>query len=115
MGTINISSNFKPEGYIFGNNPILFDRIYCGVSGNTAVMLGEEKWNSATNYYLLADIVCDSFNELITVLTSIKRIKVTEFFWKPDKSRNDILTRHHIQAFRERKPQLFFSPYHQTA
>ena len=111
MGTIsvNISSNYTKQGYIFGSNIIIFDRIYCGVAENTAVVLGEERFHGVTNYYLLADVVCKTFNDLIRVLSAMKRIKVNEFFWNPDKERNEILTRHHIQAFRSRKPQLFFS------
>ena len=107
---INISSNFNSKGnYVFEDTIISFDRIYCGISGNTAVILGEEVWRDITQYYLLADIQCKTFNELINTLSSIKRIKVKEFFWKSNSEDKQILDRYHLKQFRERKPRIFLS------
>lgn len=110
MTSVKISSNFKERGvYVFGGEEIRFNRIYGGISGNTAVIIGEDTWKSTPIYYLLADVVCKRFNDLIKTLNGIKRLKVDEYFWKPNREHEEILTRHHVQAFRARKPQLFLS------
>ena len=107
---LNISSKFDAKGdYYHQGTLILFDRIYCGVSGNTAVMIGEERYHSARNFYAIADVVTRTFTDLLDILQSLRTVEVTDYFWSPDASHKEILARHHANAFDNRTKQVFLT------